>query len=109
MKQPPKFVARGESRKVYRLSKTIYGLKQSPRAWFGKFSEAVVQFGMKHCQYDHYVFSHTSERGKILLIVYVDDEIISDDDKKRITELKAFLQSSFLDSGIGKVTFLLGY
>ena len=109
MKQPPKFVARGKSRKVYRLSKTIYGLKQSPRAWFGKFSEAVVQFGMQHCQYDHYVFSHTSERGKILLIVYVDDEIISDDDKKRITELKAFLQSSFLDSGIGKVTFLLGY
>ena len=41
MEQPPGFVAQGESGKVYRLHKAIYGLKQSPRAWSGKFSEEV--------------------------------------------------------------------
>ncbi|KAE8649699.1 hypothetical protein Csa_012460 [Cucumis sativus] len=36
MEQPPGFVAQGESDKVCRLRKSLYGLKQSPRAWFGK-------------------------------------------------------------------------
>ena len=32
MKQPPKFVAQGESELVCRLHRSLYGLKQSPRA-----------------------------------------------------------------------------
>jgi hypothetical protein len=34
------------------------------------------------------VFSSTSKRGKILLIVYIDDINITGDDKKEIDELK---------------------
>ena len=46
MEQPPGFVAQGEIGKVCRLQKSLYGLKQSPRAWFGKFSLAIKEFGM---------------------------------------------------------------
>ena len=46
MEQPPGFVAQGEIRKVCRLQKSLYGLKQSPRVWFGKFSQVVEEFGM---------------------------------------------------------------
>ena len=46
MEQPLGFVAKRESGKVCRLHKAIYGLKQSPRAWFGKFSEVVLKFGL---------------------------------------------------------------
>ena len=38
MEQPLGFIAQGEIGKVCRLRKSSYGLKQSPRAWFGKFS-----------------------------------------------------------------------
>ena len=38
MEQPPGFVAQGEIRRVCRLRKSFYGLKQSPHVWFGKFS-----------------------------------------------------------------------
>ena len=39
MEQPPGFVAQGESSSlVCRLRRSLYGLKQSPRAWSGKFS-----------------------------------------------------------------------
>ena len=33
MEQPPGFVAQGEIGRVFRLRKSLYGLKQSPRAW----------------------------------------------------------------------------
>ena len=95
MEQPPGFVALGESGKVYRLHKVIYGLKQSPRAWFGKLSEVVLKFGLRSYHSDHFVFSHTSNREKILLIVYVNDIIITRDDKQGIDDLKRYLQNSF--------------
>ena len=47
MEQPPGFVAQGEYGFVCKLCRSLYGLKQSPRAWFGKFSHIVQNFGMK--------------------------------------------------------------
>jgi len=47
MEQPPGFVVQGDSSGlVCRFHKSLYGLNQSPRAWFGKFSNVVQQFGM---------------------------------------------------------------
>ncbi|RVW72360.1 Retrovirus-related Pol polyprotein from transposon TNT 1-94 [Vitis vinifera] len=46
MEQPPSFVAQGESGLVCRLRRSLYGLKQSPRAWFSRFSSVVQEFGM---------------------------------------------------------------
>ena len=37
MEQPPGFVAQGESGLVCRLRRSLYGLKQSPRAWLAIF------------------------------------------------------------------------
>ncbi|KAA0057390.1 Integrase core domain containing protein [Cucumis melo var. makuwa] len=46
IEQPSGFVAQRESDyKVCRLQKSLYGLKQSSREWFGKFSQALVRFG----------------------------------------------------------------
>ncbi|RVW74646.1 Retrovirus-related Pol polyprotein from transposon RE1 [Vitis vinifera] len=46
MEQPPGFVAHGGSSLVCKLRRSLYGLKQSPRAWFGRFSSIVQDFGM---------------------------------------------------------------
>ena len=71
MEQPPGFVAQGESGLVFRLRRSLYGLKQSLRAWFGRFSFVVLEFGMTQSTSDHYVFyHHTSFTQCIYLISY---------------------------------------
>ena len=55
MEQPPGFVAQGEFGLVCKLRRSLYGLKQSPRAWFGRFSSVVQEFGMLRSETDHSV------------------------------------------------------
>lgn len=72
IEQPPDFVAQGGIEKSH-LKKSLYGLKQSPWAWFDKFNEVVQEFGLKMSKCDHYVFHRQFIVGTILLVVYVDD------------------------------------
>ena len=59
MEQPLGFVAQGEIGRVCCLRKSLYGSKQSPRAWFGKFNQVVEEFGLQKSKYDHFVFIGT--------------------------------------------------
>ena len=108
MEQPPRFVAQGESGGVCHLWKVLYGLKQPPRSWFRKFTNVFVQFGMKRCQADHYVFSRPSNKGRVILIVYLDDINITGDVSKGIEELKIFLQT-VSHQRYGKIAVFFGY
>jgi hypothetical protein len=55
-----------------------------------KFSEAVLEFGLQRCQTDHSVFHLHTSAGYILLVVYVDDIVITGDDSGGIARLKQF-------------------
>jgi len=77
MEQPPSFVVQGKSsRLVCRLCKSLYALKQSLRAWFGKFNNVVQQFGMNCNEADHLVFYRHSSVRCIYLVLYVDDIVL---------------------------------
>ena len=56
MEQPLGFVDHGESGLVCMLHLSLYGLKQSPRARFSRFSFVVQEFGMTQSTEDHSVF-----------------------------------------------------
>ena len=56
MEQPLGFVAQGEFGLVCKLRHSLYGLKQSPRAWFIRFSFVVQEFGIIRSIEDHSVF-----------------------------------------------------
>ena len=56
MEQPSGFVAQRESGLVCKLRRSLYSLKQSPRALFSRFSSVVQEFGMIQSTEDHYVF-----------------------------------------------------
>ena len=108
MAQPPGFVAQGEYGKVCHLRKSLHGLKQSPRAWFGKFSEVIQEFGMNKSKVDHSVFYRQSANGIILLIIYVDDIVITGNDCAGISSLKLFMHSKFHTKDLGELKYFLG-
>ena len=96
MEQPLGFVAQGESRLVCKLRRSLYGLKQSPRAWFGQFSSVIQEFDMTWSTSNHSVFYHRTSSGQcIYLIVYVDDIVITGNDRDGIQRLKQHLFSYF--------------
>ena len=80
--------------KVCHFHKSLYELRQSPRAWFGNFSQALEKFGIKKNQSNHLVFYHRYMSGIILTIVH-DDIVRTDRDTSGILSLKSFLQSQF--------------
>ena len=108
MEQPLEFVAQGEIGKVYRLRKSLYGLKQSPHAWFGEFSHTIGTFGMQKSKSNHFVFYKNSNSGIILLIVHVDDIVITGSDSKGILSLKSFIHSQFHTKDLGMLKYFLG-
>ena len=80
-----------ESNKVCYIRHTLYGLKQAPRAWFAKFSSTIFRLGYTVTSYDSALFLHRTNKGTILLLLYVDDMIITGDEHNGIQKLKDFL------------------
>lgn len=54
--QLPWYIAEGGSDMVCLLKKSIFGLKQSSRAWFDMFSSLLIQFGFSRTVSDSSVF-----------------------------------------------------
>ena len=89
MQPPPSLCI--ESNKVCHLRRALYGLKQAPWTWFVKFSFTISCLGYMASHYDSVLFLRHTDKGTILLLLYVDDMIITGDDLSGIQELKDFL------------------
>ena len=99
MQPPPSLSV--DSNKVCHFRRAHYGLKQAPRVWFAKFSSTISHLGYMTSHYD-------SDKGIILLLLYVDDMIITNDDLSGIQELKDFLSQQFEMKDFGHLSYFLG-
>jgi Reverse transcriptase (RNA-dependent DNA polymerase)/Integrase core domain len=95
-------------RLVCRLHKSLYGLKQASRNWFSKFSQAIQTFGFKQSASDHSLFTLRSGTKITLLLIYVDDMIITGNDEASIVAVKNFIRSQFRIKDLGKLKYFLG-
>ncbi|KAJ9539073.1 hypothetical protein OSB04_031806 [Centaurea solstitialis] len=93
---------------VCRLRKALYGLKQAPRAQFEKFSTTIISLGFSASNYDSGLFTRTTDAGTILLLLYVDDMIITGSYSAGIIILKQSLSASFEMNDLGNLYYFLG-
>ena len=75
--------------KVCKLKKALYGPKESPRAWFGRFAKVMKESRYKQNQGDHTLFiKHSAVGGVIAFLVYIDDIIVTGNDERKKHEVK---------------------
>lgn len=72
-----RFVKPGKENHVYKLRKSLYGLKQSPRRWYKKFDSYMIEIGYTQCEFECCVYVKALDDGShIFLVLYVDDMLI---------------------------------
>ncbi|GJW55942.1 retrotransposon protein, putative, ty1-copia subclass [Tanacetum coccineum] len=76
MVQPEGFVDPNHPRKVCKLQRSIYGLKQASRSWNKRFDEEIKRFGFTQNLDEPCVYQKASGSNVTFLILYVDDIII---------------------------------
>ena len=109
MEIPPGLETSFNNNRVCKLKKSLYGLKQSPRAWFDKFAKSVRKQGYTQCQADHTLFVKFSSEKKIaVLIVYVDDIILTGDYEEELLGMKKQLAKEFEIKDLDYLRYFLG-
>lgn len=92
MKQPQGF---SEDSRVCKLNKTIYGLKQSSRGWYRKFTEFIESFNFTKANSDHGLYKLICKEHTTFILIYVDDLLLISNSATKIKEIKQNLRSKF--------------
>ena len=110
MKIPPRYSKiHITNNSVCKLRKSLYGLKQSSRAWFGKFSQAIKQSSYSQSNGDHTLFYKHSAKDKLtILVIYVDDIIITGNDSTERAKLEQEVKQEFAIKNLGRMKYFLG-
>ena len=94
MEQPPGFI-QNDSSLVWHLRKSLYGLKQAPRAWYAKMDNFLLDNGFYKCHFDNTVYTKKMGKSLIILVLYVDDLILTGNDPNHINHVKSSLKNKF--------------
>ena len=97
-----------EKQLVCRLKKAIYGLRQASRRWHHKLSVTLISIGFQHSKADYSLYSKITGEVITLVLIYVDDLLISGNSLSAVNDLKNVLSSHFRMKDLGEVNYFLG-
>ena len=92
--------------KVLRLLKALYGLKQSPRLWYRKLRQWLLDNGWEISKYDECVFYNKARQ--LIMTVYVDDINIFGPSDDHINSFKKEIARAFKMTDAGRASWYLG-
>ena len=93
MNQPEGFSE--NSHLVCKLKKSINGLKQASRQWFMKFHNIVTSFGFIENVVDSCLYLKVNGSKFMILVLYVDDILLTSSDLALLHETKSFFSQNF--------------
>ena len=106
--QPPGFADPARPNDVCLLSRSLYGLRQAPRAWFQRFVEHALSIGFRQTRTDSSLFVYKRGNAMAYLLLYVDDMILSASSQDLLQHIVRSLQSAFAVKDMGPVSYFLG-
>ena len=107
MDQPEDFVEPGQESKVYKLTKSLYDLKQAPKQWHEKFDFYMIENGYKSNECDKCIYSKSWNNLHVIISLYVDVMLIFGSNMYVINETKNMLKSHFDMKDLGEANFIL--
>ncbi len=93
---------------IWVLKKSLYGLKQSGKAWNDKIHNILTTMGFYCCASDQCVYTYNTNDIYCALALYVDDILLACNSIDFLNKLKADLKSNFDIIKLGPAKFLLG-
>ncbi|GJU38117.1 retrotransposon protein, putative, ty1-copia subclass [Tanacetum coccineum] len=106
MVQPKGFVDPKHLRKVCKLQRSTYGLKQASRSWNKKLDEEIKKFGFDQNLDEPCVYQKASGSNVTFLILYVDDIIIMGNYIPSLQSVKNYLGKYFSMKDLGEAAFI---
>ena len=98
----PKGYADGTNR-VCKLSKALYGLKESPSDWYACFDKYVTRLGFKKNNIELCLYTHGECENVVYLLIYEDDLLNCSKNKWKIQSVKKLLTNRFVLKDLGEV------
>ncbi|KAL0406086.1 UNVERIFIED_CONTAM: Retrovirus-related Pol polyprotein from transposon RE1 [Sesamum latifolium] len=89
MYQSVGFISIGEEQKVYRLHRSIYGLKQASQSWNIRFDDVIKSYDFVKNEFDPCIYKKVSGSSVVFLVLYVDDILLIGNDIKMLGDTKA--------------------
>lgn len=80
---------------VCKLQKSLYGLKQASRQWFAKLTTSLLEVGYTQSLANYSLFTLKNDNLFTVVVVYVDDILVTGDDFVQVTVLKHMLDTKF--------------
>lgn len=109
MEQLEGFVQDRNRKFVYKLKKSLYGLKQSPRQWYKKFDSSMVSQDFVRSEYAHCVYFKSLKNGLfVILALYVDYMLVTSKSMVEINKLQVQLARTFDMKDVGGAKEILG-
>lgn len=108
MSQPSGYVDQRFPRYVCKLNKAIYGLKQAPRAWNNTLRSTLISWGFVNARFDTSLFIYLNAKDIVLLLVYVDDVVVTGNNSLLIDRFIKSLDGRFALKDLGTLSYFLG-
>jgi len=110
MRQPQGFVQQGHNGQdlVFKLHRSLYGLKQSAFNWNTTVSTYFRELGFAATPADPCVFTQHRSGITVVIVLYVDDLLITGNNESALIAVKAQISTRFQMKDLGEVSNLLG-
>ncbi|KAL8145281.1 hypothetical protein AgCh_003468 [Apium graveolens] len=108
VKQPPGFIHEKYPNYVYKLKKSVYGLRQSPRCWYERLSQFLVNNGFICGTLDPTLFIFHKRDNFLLVQVYVDDIVFGSSNESLCKWFSDCMHKEFNMSLMGELQYFLG-